>query len=250
MIDVTARAVDGAPGVNDVEAGSPFRTALAVFAFAATLAYGASDVFARPAQDVVVAAAGGGGSVGSVQPDVGAATWAGLALSVATPRTMLPGVGQGAWVGIAPTVVTPRVVLPSVGVAAFAGLAATVQTPRNVLPGVGAAVVAGLAPTVVGGTGAGASVEPGTGVVVATGYAPAVATGGAPPPGGGGGGYAAFPRLAPKYQPKRRPREPTLVAVGTGVVSFTGYAPAVWVAESEWTQETNDMIDDWALQEA
>lgn len=53
MIDLVARAPDGASGVHDVEAGSPVRTALAVFAFAATLAYGPSDVFARPAQNVV-----------------------------------------------------------------------------------------------------------------------------------------------------------------------------------------------------
>jgi hypothetical protein len=53
MIDVVARAPDGASGAHDVEAGNAFRTALAVFAFAATLAYGTMDVFARPDRSVV-----------------------------------------------------------------------------------------------------------------------------------------------------------------------------------------------------
>ena len=47
MIDLIARAPDGASGPSDVEAGTGFRTALAVFAFAATLAWGTNDVFAR-----------------------------------------------------------------------------------------------------------------------------------------------------------------------------------------------------------
>lgn len=52
MIDLIARAPDGASGVHDVEAGNAYRTALAVFAFAATAAWGSHDVFARPDRTV------------------------------------------------------------------------------------------------------------------------------------------------------------------------------------------------------
>lgn len=53
MIDLVARAPDGASGVHDVEAGNAFRTALAVFAFATTAAWGSHDVFARPDRNVI-----------------------------------------------------------------------------------------------------------------------------------------------------------------------------------------------------
>lgn len=58
MIDLIARAPDGASGPSDVEAGNSYRTALAVFAFAASLAWGAQDVFARPTPNVAPVASG------------------------------------------------------------------------------------------------------------------------------------------------------------------------------------------------
>ncbi len=48
MIDIVARAPDGASGAHDVEAATGFRTLLAVYAFAVSAAYGAADVVARP----------------------------------------------------------------------------------------------------------------------------------------------------------------------------------------------------------
>jgi len=58
MIDLVARATDGASGPHDVESNAPYRTVLAVFAFAATGAWGAQDVFARPDVNVAPTVAG------------------------------------------------------------------------------------------------------------------------------------------------------------------------------------------------
>lgn len=155
----------------------------------------------------------------NISAGVGSMLFEGFAPSVQTPIAILAGVGQYTYEGLAPTIQTPLNVYANLGEITFNGFSPVVEAPRNINAGLGEVSFSGFAPSI----DTPVNISAGLGQLIFIGYAPSVATGDAievlP-----GTGVITFIGLAPDIYIGGGNIE---VLAGLGVITFTGFAPTV-----------------------